>query len=69
MHEHEGAQEDVPMVAEPAVLVSLGTEADGRLVEFHPARAGLCSRFAWEEKHHGHYGDHKELEIPDLSLI
>ena len=41
MHEHERADEDVLMVGEPAVLVSLGTEADGRFVEFHPARAGL----------------------------
>ena len=62
MNEHERAHEDVPMVAEPTVLVSLGTEADGRLVEFHPARANFWWRFAWKGKNHGQHGDHKEIE-------
>jgi len=58
VYEHERAHEDVPMVAEPTVLVSLGTEADGRLVEFHPARANLWQGISWEGSHHSQHCDH-----------
>jgi len=68
VHKHERAYEDVAMVGEAIILFPFGTEANGRLVEFHPTRACLRCRFAWEGKTHDQHGDHQELEQHDWSL-
>ena len=68
VHEHERTHEDVFRVGKTAKIISLGDEADRRLVEFHPARTGRWWRFVSKRTHCCHYDNHQEFEFHFLNF-
>ena len=68
VHEHERTHEDVFRVGKTAKIISLGDEADRRLVEFHPARTGRWWRFVSKRTHCCHYDNHQEFEFYFLNF-
>lgn len=68
VHEHERTHEDVFRVGKTTKIISLGDEADRRLVEFHPARTGRWWRFVSKRTHCCHYNNHQEFEFHSLNF-
>ena len=68
VHEHERTHEDVFRVGKTTKIISLGDEADRRLVEFYPARTGRWWRFVSKRTHCCHYNNHQEFEFHFLNF-
>ena len=68
VHEHERTHEDVFRVGKTTKIISLGDEADRRLVEFHPARTGRWWRFVSKRTHCCHCNNHQEFEFHFLNF-